>query len=126
MIRSEWQDYIPDKELDSYSDILGEDCLFFEYYHGDFFLRSKEEVLSAEYRLNLKFSITGYVSLNDFYELLYLPKSDIGETIGWAFGNDLYRYPWIDFTHELVELEDGMHCYIIEMPNPPESDYLYL
>jgi hypothetical protein len=126
MIESEWKNYIPISEKNSISDILSEVHLFYEYNHGDFFLRTKEEVLSAEYRLNLKFSITGYASLNDFYELLYLPKTDIGASIGWAFGNDLYRYPWIDFTHELVNLEDGMECYVIDMPNPPESDYLYL
>lgn len=94
----------------------GEYHLFYEYNYGEFFERSRADVLSAEHQLNLKFATDGYVSLNDFYDILGLPKSEIGEDIGWLFDDEFYGSPWLDFKHELVELEDGMECYIINTP----------
>ena len=85
-------------------------ALFYEFNHGEFFERDLAQVLSAEYKLNQKFISEGYVTLNDFYELIDLPKSDAGEALGWIHD---HTYPYIDFIHELVELEDGMECYII-------------
>lgn len=101
-------------------------CLFFEINYGEFFERSKGEVLSAEYRFNMLFIAKGYATLNDFYELLYLQKTDLGERLGWAIGEGMYGCPWIDFTHELVELDDGMECYIINMTFEPSEDYIHL
>lgn len=95
--------------------------LFYEFNYGEFFERSLEDVLSAEYLFNQKFISTGYANLNDFYEFIGLPKSKIGETLGWR--ND-DGYPWIDFEHELVELEDGMECYAIYLPDEPIPNYL--
>lgn len=103
---------------------LGEKCLFYEYNYGEYFERSKEEVLNAEYKFNLKFSSRGYANLNDFYELLDLPKTDFGEILGWIFCDELYGSSWIDFKHELLELEDGMECYIIDMPISPIIGYM--
>lgn len=116
-------DIVKDKyqQRDDISD--GEDCLFYEYYYGDFFNRSREEVMSAEYRLNLKFAKTGYATLNDFYELLNLPKTEAGDVIGWTYDDEFYGCSWIDFEHELMDLEDGMECHIINLPNLPSIDY---
>lgn len=96
----------------------GEGFLFYEYYHGEFFERTREEVLSAEYRFNMKFASRGYASLNDFYRLLGLPESDAGDALVWTFDEKTNDYPLVDFIHELVELEDGMECYIINLPYP--------
>lgn len=103
-----------------------EGCLFYELNYGEFFERTKGEVLSAEYRFNLKFMHKGYANLNDLYELLYLPKTEQGEVLGWAAGEGMYGCPWIDFKHELIKLDDGMECYIITMPFEPTEDYIYL
>ena len=94
------------------SDISPSDeyALFYEFNHGELFERDIATVLSAEYKLNQKFISDGYVTLNDFYELIDLPPSDEGDVIGWTYDG---TYPYIDFIHELVELEDGMECYII-------------
>jgi hypothetical protein len=98
-----------------------EKTLFYEFNHGEFFDRGMAEVLSAEYQFNKQFISKGYACLNDFYELIGLPKSQVGETLGWT---DRDGIPWIDFEHELVELEDGMECYFIFLPEPPIPDYL--
>lgn len=97
-----------------------EKTLFYEFNHGEFFERDMAEVLSAEYQFNKQFISRGHACLNDFYELIGLPKSQVGETLGWT---DRDGVPWIDFEHELVELEDGMECYFIFLPEPPIPDY---
>lgn len=98
----------------------GEKTLFYEFNHGEFFERDMAELLSAEYQFNKQFISRGHACLNDFYELIGLPKSQVGETLGWT---DRDGIPWIDFEHELVELEDGMECYFIFLPEPPIPDY---
>lgn len=85
-------------------------ALFYEFNYGEFFERDLAQVLSAEYQFNQKFISEGHATLNDFYELIDLPKSEAGEALGWV--HDI-TYPYVDFIHELVEMEDGMECYII-------------
>lgn len=98
-----------------------EKVLFYEFNYGDFFEYDLAELLSAEYQFNQKFISRGYACLNDFYEILGLPKSKIGDVLGWS---QIDGYPFVDFEHELVELEDGMECYFIYLPDPPMPDYL--
>lgn len=109
---------VRDKAIEHNVKPSGESYLFYEYNYGEFFERSKEDVLSAEYRFNMIFSSRGYANLNDFYELLDLPCTDEGELLGWAL-DDMDSYPWVDFEHEPVELEDGMECCIINLPISP-------
>ena len=101
---------------DHYSDI----ALFYEYHYGEFFERSKADVLNAEYSLNLKFASQGYACLNDFFELLGLPITREGEVIGWTAQEG---YSAIDFEHQLLELNDGMECTIINLPISPSICY---
>jgi hypothetical protein len=111
-----------EEEEDDYA-FEGDECLFYEYHHGEFFNRTREEVLTAEYHLNIWLEKKGYACLNDFYDFLDLPRSEIGDRIGWSYGDGTYECPWIDFEHSLVELEDGMECQIIEIMTPSTIDY---
>lgn len=101
---------------DKYSEIT----LFYEYHYGEFFERRKADVLNAEYQLNLKFASQGYACLNDFFELLGLPITQEGEVIGWSTQEG---YSAIDFEHQLLELDDGMECTIINLPISPSICY---
>lgn len=101
---------------DQYSEI----ALFYEYHYGEFFERRKADVLNAEYQLNLKFASQGYACLNDFFELLGLPITQEGEVIGWSTQEG---YSAIDFEHQLLELDDGMECTIINLPISPSICY---
>lgn len=112
---------VKDKIADEDISVGDETCLFYEFNYGELFERRRSDILSAEHRFNQLFISRGYASLNDFYELIDLPTSEIGETIGW--GQD-EGYPWIDFEHELVELEDGMKCYLIWLPDQPTPNYI--
>lgn len=99
--------------------------LFYEPYYGQIFERYMIEVQDAEYKLNQKLAMEGEVSLNDFFELLGLPKTEMGEVVGWSADSsfDFHNYTWIEFEHELVKTDDGMEYYSIHMPVPPVYGY---
>ena len=99
--------------------------LFYEPNYGQGFERTMLEVQDAEYRLNQKFAVEGEASLNDFFELLGLNKTDTGDMIGWSqeMAWDNYNYQWIEFEHEPKKTEDGREYYQINMPFPPTFGY---
>lgn len=105
--------------------------LFYEPYYGSFFESTMYEVLEAEHLLNRLFVLRGYVSLNDFYSLLGLEKTEAGEALGWSIymGCEFYGYQWIVFSLENASIDDGcdeegLECYIITYPFSPTEDYL--
>ena len=72
--------------------------------------------------------MTSEIPIDRFYELLGLPRIRMGLDFGWSIsaGMNFYGYEWIDFEHKFVKMEDGLECYIIDMPYPPTTDYLDL
>lgn len=116
-----------DEKSDTFDDSTSEEKLvFYEDNYGEFFEMSKEEVLMAEYELNRNFILKGEVNLNEFYQFLGLPTTDVGEVLGWSLwaGEAFYGYSWIDFEHKKHTLDDGLEYYIISMPFPPTMDYM--
>lgn len=106
-------------------DLSGEKYLFFEEHRGKYFEATMEQVLNAEYHLNRNFSMRGDVCLNEFYEFLGLEPNEIGHALGWDITTlvEDYDSTWIDFSHRLTKLEDGLECYIIETPIAPYASY---
>lgn len=100
-------------------------CLFYEEHYGQFFERTMLEVRDAEYQLNRKLSKEGEASLNDFMELLDLPKVKHGDILGWSQEDafDFYNYTWIEFEHELLIVGDDMECYEIKTTVAPIAGY---
>lgn len=111
---------VEDRYADTDISVSDENQLFYEYNYGEFFERTKAQVLNAEYNFNQKFISNGYATLNDLYEFLGLYKTQEGEVIGWSVQEG---YSLIDFEHELLELEDGMECTIINLPITPSIAY---
>lgn len=99
--------------------------LFYDEASGRYFERTMLEVLDAEYQLNRAFITEGQVKLNDFYDLLALPKTKLGATVGWSIDSAVafFGYQWIDFEHDLVKMEDGLECYILHMEFAPSPDF---
>ena len=113
---------------------LGGDCdlsiddeseprLFYDEFSGRYFETTTEQVLEAEYHLNRNYILRGYADLNEFYEFLGLEKTDYGDTLGWEpLDEGMY---WIDFNHRKTVLEDGLECYVLEMPfEPMTKEYI--
>lgn len=105
----------------------GDKVMFYEEHYGKFFERTMLEVQDAEYQINRKLAVEGEASVNDFLELLGLSKVEIGDALGWSHEmicDTFYGgHSWIDFEHELVKMDDGMECYVINMVVAPALDY---
>ncbi len=102
-----------------------EKILFYDEYSKRYFESTRERVLLAEYHFNRNYALRGYAPLNEFYEFLGIDKIQGGDNVGWSIDDaEEYGYQWIDFEHELVELDDGLECYIIGTPFLPTCDFL--
>ena len=95
-----------------------ENQMFYIEGQNQFFERTMQEVMEAEYHLNRNFILRGNANLNELYEFLRLPKTDRGEKFGWdeMSGECFYGYRWIDFRHRYFITDDGMTVCEIEMP----------
>lgn len=118
----------PNCFYNSHNDFEGYDeekVLFYENFSGGpgrYFEATISQVLLAEYHLNRNFSLGWIPCVNDFYNLVGLEKTEYGDKVGWS--NATGEYFWIDFNHIRTDIGDGMVCYIIDTPNPPNEDYL--
>lgn len=99
--------------------------LFYDLFSERYFESTIEEVQRAEYRVNRNLVMRDYAYLNEFYEELGIEPLDSGYRYGWSTGANmtLYWQTWIDFTHETMEMDDGLQCKIIEMQCEPILDF---
>ncbi len=110
---------IPEKEFE-------DTTLFYEEYSNRFFESTLEDVKDAEYHFNRNFALRDYAELNELYEFLGLPQTEIGSILGWSLyaGQAVYGYEWIDFNHVKDVMDDGTEYYRIEMPFAPHADFM--
>lgn len=94
--------------------------LFYEEYSKRYFRATNETVLRAEYEINRIVAEDCCATLNEYYDLLGIERTDYGDHVGWSSAQmfEMYWSSWIDFWHEKVELEDGMECYILNITEP--------
>lgn len=105
--------------------------LFFDFYSGEYFESTKEDVMWAEYELNKRIVVNGCASLNEFYELLGINQRAEYELVGWSYAQvyEMYWHSWVEFHHEETVIDDesdghgGLDCTIIHMPMEPFIDY---
>ena len=100
---------------------------FYDTNTSRYFESTIEEIQDAEYALNRKMALEGSASLNDWCDLVGLPKIADGADVGWSLGAglSLYGYQWIEFEHVKSTIaENDMECYIINTPFTPTADYL--
>lgn len=100
--------------------------LFFDEYRNEFFETSLEHIKDAEYHFNRNFALRDYAELNELYEFIGLPPTELGAVLGWSTyaGQATYGYHWVDFNHVRDVLDDGTIYYRLEMPFPPTADYM--
>ena len=89
--------------------------------YPEFFERTMEEVMQAEYHINRNFVLKGEVTLNELFDFLHLPHIENGDHDGWDVyeGETVYGYQWIDFRHRHYVTDDHMMVCDIEMPFAP-------
>ena len=100
----------------------GEPVLFYDEHSNRYFESTIEQVINATYHLNRNYVLRGYCYLNELYEFLGLETTDYGSVLGWT-PTDEGEY-WIEFNYHKVTLDDGLECYILEMPFEPSCDFL--
>jgi len=117
----------PDEELTIYPRFSDDDeyptegkLVFYEEHRDEFFEMTMAEVVLAESHLNRNFSMRGTATLNELYDMLRLPQTNIGDALGWTMSDG---YCWIDFFHYKRRLDDGMEYYIISPRFPPSADF---
>lgn len=100
--------------------------LFFDEYRNEFFESTLEHIKDAEYHFNRNFALRDYAELNELYEFIGLPPTELGSVLGWSSyaGQATYGYQWVDFNHVKDVMDDGTEYYRLEMPYPPTADYL--
>lgn len=105
--------------------VIGNDekLIFYDEYYGQFFEKTMAEVKEAEYYLNKILATEGEATINDFFKLLNLDSTfELYDSLGWSKKDTCDN--WIDFNHNLVEI-DEIECCIIDICNPPVM-YYYL
>ena len=113
-------DFIGGHSLDIES-MDDEERLFYDSFSQRYFTSTFSKVLQAEYHLNRNFCLGLILSVNDFYDLLGLSHTDIGEQLGWTGVEG--DYAWIDFYHFESQIDDSLECCVIDTIFPPTADY---
>jgi hypothetical protein len=95
------------------------DTRFYDPMSGRHFTSNLDKVKKAENNLNneMLHSITGYSSLNEFYDEIGLPHMDIGDQFGWNAENLIK----ID-VHAIVD-DDGNPTIVLDYVNRPDYNY---
>lgn len=114
-----------DRYVEQKTELGGENKLFYDFYSGRYFNSTMEKVLAAEFALNRQIILGECAYLNDFYQELGLPLTDVGDEVGWSRGRmcDIYCQEWVDFNHQDVIQDDGLECCIITFMQDPAVDF---
>ena len=97
------------------------DSLCFEPMSGRYFKSDIDKIKRAKNNLNEKILVDAFnagVSLNDFYEEIGLPKTSMGEHLGWNLDTGI-----IDIYLSAQITDEGTPCLVINYTNPPKYDF---
>lgn len=95
------------------------DTLFLEPLSKRYFKSDIELIRKAENRINKEIlqGISGYVSLNEFYDEIGLDHTDLGDDLGWNVDK------LIDIEFDPTITDDEKPCLAIHYLNPPKYKY---
>lgn len=93
-----------------------------DYYTGRYFRSSVQKIGEAVNALSADVITDMYVSLNDFYDLLNIPRVPMGDDFGWNIDDtDRGRLP-ISFDSAVLTA-DGLPCLCVEYDAKPRDDF---
>lgn len=95
------------------------DSLCFDPLSSRYFMSNIEAIKKAENTINKRMiqDITGYASINDFYDEIGLSHTEIGDYLGWNSEN------LIDLDIGAHKADDGRPSLVIGHYNRPQYDY---
>lgn len=96
------------------------ETLCYDMLSGRYFKSDIDRIKQAVNELNrmMTTDMCGYVSLNEFYDELDLPHTEMGDILGWRLDKGLIR---IEFDSHLAD--DGTPCLAIYHKVAPEYGY---
>lgn len=107
----------------------GEDELFFDYESMRYFYSTTHRVMRAECEAMKLIEEQGYLILNQWYDLIGLPRTQYGYTLGWqnVDSNDPFDVDKLEFIFDTVYVGDNkdVKCTIITSNIPVTFDYIW-
>ena len=100
--------------------------LFYDHQSRRFFESTMDAVTQAEKTFLEVFHEKGYGSLNQYYDILGIPRTEYGFQLGWfdVENNDPYNCHELEFEYEEVTIRDNLKCWIIATNMPASYDYI--
>ena len=92
--------------------------LCYESLSGRYFESDMESIKHAVNVLNAQMLDDMYVSLNDFYDLIGLSYTDMGEKLGWSIDDGL-----IETSFSAKTTDDGQLCLVLDYPTQPKYNF---
>ena len=103
-----------------------EKVIFFDYHSIRFFESTMDKVLQAESEFLESLHFKRYGCLNEYYDMLGIPRTDFGYQLGWMDieNNDPYNCKELEFNYEKIIVGENIECWIITTNMPPALDYI--
>ena len=98
------------------------DTLCYDAICGRYFKSSIEKLKSALNELNMELVQDGYVSLNQYYDLIGLPDGMLGDDLGWSI-NDHHSTVQLDLSAQLTKDEAQTPCMVVAVKYGPIYNY---
>lgn len=101
--------------------------LFYDHTSQQFFEDTMENVLAAESKFLENLHNRTYAYLNEYYDILGIPRVAYGYQLGWiaAENNDPYNCRELEFSYEELEFTNERSVWVITPNIPPATDYIY-
>lgn len=94
------------------------DTLCYDALSGRYFKSDIDRIKRAENELNRELVNSMYISLNEFYYILGLKETKLGDDLGWNIDDGLID---ISFSSQLAD--DGTPCLVMDYRVAPRYDY---
>ena len=100
--------------------------LFYDHHSMRYFESTMENVKRAEKEFLEDFHTRGYSCLNEYYDLLGIPRMSYGYQLGWfdLESNDPYNCQELEFMYDEVTVKDDLKCWVISTNMPASYDYI--
>lgn len=121
----EVRDKVAEKRIEknpvSKTDVIMTDkgtTLCYDSLSGRYFYSDMDSLKKAENELNRQIINNMYQSLNDFYDLLGIEYSRMGDEVGWNLDNGTVE---LSFSSQLAD--DGRPCLVVDFNHAPEYNF---
>lgn len=94
------------------------DTLCLDAFSGRLFKSDIDRINKAVNEVNRRMNLDFYVSLNDLYSVLGIPRIDVGDRVGWNSDMGL-----LDTYMTSHITEDGKPCLVMDFNNPPKYNF---